>query len=96
MTGWSGAGTGREGDAVAEGAVAAYCLVRRAATELLGPVQQLWRLEALRRVPVLYTLGEAQLGRLARCMTPRNYAAGEVVFSMGDRGDAPSRSPSPS
>lgn len=80
---------------MAEGAVAAFCLVRRAVTELLGPVQQLWRLEALRRVPVLYTLGEAQLVRLAQCMAPRSYAAGEVVFSMGDPGATPALAPAP-
>lgn len=48
---------------------------------------QLWRFEALRRVPILYNLSEAQLMQLAKCMMPRSLAAGEVVFHKGDTGE---------
>ena len=50
------------------------------------PALQLWRFEALRRVPILYNLSEAQLMQLAKCMMPRSLAAGEVVFHKGDTG----------
>lgn len=48
---------------------------------------ELWRFEALRRVPILFNLSEAQLLQLAKRMAPRSLAAGEVVFHKGDAGE---------
>ena len=55
-------------------------------SSVLLPVLQLWRFEALRRVPILFNLSEAQLLHLAKRMTPRSIAAGEVVFHKSDTG----------
>lgn len=63
--------------------------MRRADFErLLGPYDELWRYEALRRVPVLFALSDRQLWRLARALVPRTYAKGEAVFRAGDAADA--------
>lgn len=72
--------------AVADANVSTFRLVRHAVQELLGPIQMLWRLEALRRVPILYTLTDEQLATLAGCMAVRHFGAGDIVFSMGDPG----------
>ena len=72
--------------AVAEGRLSAFCLAGSAVNELLGPIQALWRFEALRRVPILFNLSEAQLLQLAKCMAPRSFATGDVVFRKGDAG----------
>lgn len=37
-------------DAVAEGYVVCYTLNRKAFNEVLGPIQDIWRYEALRKV----------------------------------------------
>lgn len=74
---------------MATGKVSAYVLTRGAVNELLGPIQELWRHEALRRVPILFNLTDAQLLQLAKCMAPRSLAAGDIVFRQGDAGAAP-------
>ncbi len=74
---------------MAEGKVSAYVLARGAVNELLGPIQELWRHEALRRVPILFNLTDAQLLQLAKCMAPRSLAAGDIVFRQGDAGAEP-------
>lgn len=71
---------------MAEGRVSAFSLARSAVNELLGPIQELWRFEALRRVPILFNLSEPQLLQLAKRMTPRTLTAGDVVFHKGDAG----------
>ncbi len=40
----------RATDAVAEDAVVAYSLRRQAFNQLLGPIEEVWKLEALRQV----------------------------------------------
>lgn len=69
--------------------MSAYVLARGAVNELLGPIQELWRHEALRRVPILFNLTDAQLLQLAKCMAPRSLAAGDIVFRQGDAGAEP-------
>ena len=38
------------------------------------------------QVPILFNLSEPQRVQLAQRMTPRNFVAGELVFSKGDQG----------
>ena len=61
---------GREVNAVAEGTIAAFYLARRAVNELLGPIQELWRFEALRRVRSVGDLTED----LVAYLTPASLA----------------------
>ena len=78
--------TGRAADVVADVPTVCYTLGRKAFTELLGPIEDVWRYEALRRVPVLFALTEGQLFDLARCMKNHAIAADQVVFRQGDPG----------
>lgn len=71
---------------VAEGVLVCYALERAAFNDLLGPIQDVWRFEALRRVPILFSLSEAQLFELARCMRDQKFSAGQLVFRKGDPG----------
>lgn len=63
-----------------------YTLARKAFDELLGPIEDVWRFEALRKVPVLFALSELQLFELARCMKNHAISAGQMVFRQGDPG----------
>lgn len=65
-----------------------FALGRKAFNEALGPIEDAWRYETLRQVPVLLNLSEPQLLRLAAAMTSVAFAPGEVVFRAGDAGDA--------
>lgn len=60
-----------------------YALGRQAFNELLGPIEDVWRFESLRTAPILVNLSEQQLFQLARCMARVEFAAGEVVSSLG-------------
>ena len=71
----------------AEGVLLCYTLERAAFNDLLGPIQDVWRFEALRRVPILFNLREPQLFELARCMRDQKFAAGQLVFRKGDPGE---------
>ncbi len=71
-----------------------FTLGRKAFMELLGPIEDVWRFEALRKVPVLFALQEKQLFDLARCMKTHAIAADQMVFRQGDPGAH--RSPSAS
>lgn len=44
--------------------------------------------DVLRRSPLCEMLSDAEIGVLAELSRPRQFAAGEVVFSEGDQGDA--------
>ncbi len=63
-----------------------YSLGRKAFDELLGPIEDVWRFEALRKVPVLFALSEQQLFELAHCMKNHAISAGQMVFRQGDPG----------
>ena len=63
-----------------------YSLGRKEFDALLGPIEDVWRFEALRKVPVLFTLSEQQLFELAHCMKNHAIAAGQMVFRQGDPG----------
>lgn len=65
-----------------------YSLGRKAFDELLGPIEDVWRFEALRKVPVLFALSEQQLFELAHCMKNHSISAGQMVFRQGDPGKA--------
>ncbi|KAI3430680.1 hypothetical protein D9Q98_005269 [Chlorella vulgaris] len=76
----------RSATATADSYVVCYTLGRAAFNELLGPIEDVWRYETLRRVPILLNLSEQQLFQLARCMANRSFEAGEVVFRQGEVG----------
>ena len=78
----------RAADVVAEAHTVCFTLGRKAFTELLGPIEDVWRFEALRKVPVLFALQERQLFDLARCMKTHAIAADQMVFRQGDPGAA--------
>ena len=63
-----------------------YSLGRKEFDALLGPIEDVWRFEALRKVPVLFALSEQQLFELAHCMKNHSIAAGQMVFRQGDPG----------
>ena len=72
----------------AEGYVVCYALSRQAFNDLLGPIEDVWRYETLRKVPILSNLSERQLFELARRVISKEFAAGEVLFNAGDPGDS--------
>ncbi|WIA19038.1 hypothetical protein OEZ85_003698 [Tetradesmus obliquus] len=83
----SSSATGPGQAVVADGPLTC-CVMRRADFErLLGPYDELWRYEALRKVPILFPLSDRQLWQLARVLVRRNFAKGESVFSQGDVAD---------
>ncbi|KAI7838861.1 hypothetical protein COHA_007362 [Chlorella ohadii] len=77
----------RAAAATADGYVVCYALGRKAFNELLGPIEDVWRYETLRKVPILSNLSEQQLFQLAGCMSNREFAAGQDVFRKGEEGD---------
>lgn len=78
----------RPSDATAESYVACYTLQRKAFNKLLGPIEEVWKLEALRKVPILFNLGESKLQELAKRMKAQVVAAEQVIFRTGDPGAA--------
>lgn len=67
-------------------AVTCYMLQRKAFDSVLGPIQDVWRFEALRKVPILFSLNDSQLFSLAKCMTYHAIPAGQLVFCKGEPG----------
>ena len=78
----------RAADVIAKGKVSMYVLTRKAFEGLLGPYEEMWKFEVLRKVPILFALSEAQLFELARCMTSHRLKAGQTVFRQGDPGES--------
>ena len=64
-----------------------YTLTRKSFDSLLGPIQDVWRFEALRKVPILFSLSNSQLFGLAQCMKYHTLQAGQVVFKKGEPGE---------
>ena len=77
----------RTADAVCEGYVVCYTITKASFDRLLGPLHNIWRFDALRRVNILAALSDQQLLELAELMTERVFTAGEVIFEKGDVGD---------
>ena len=71
----------------AEGYVVCFALSRAAFNDLLGPIEDVWRYESLRKVAILSNLSESQLFALAARMRSVAFAPGEGVFRQGDPGD---------
>lgn len=67
--------------------VVCYTLTRKSFDSLLGPIQDVWRFEALRKVPILFSLSNRQLFGLAQCMKYHTLQAGQVVFKKGEPGE---------
>lgn len=76
----------RAADVTADVYTVCYSLGRKEFDALLGPIEDVWRFEALRKVPVLFALSEQQLFELAHCMKNHSIAAGQMVFRQGDPG----------
>ena len=76
----------RAADVTADLYTVCYSLGRKEFDALLGPIEDVWRFEALRKVPVLFALSEQQLFELAHCMKNHSVAAGQMVFRQGDPG----------
>ncbi|KAA6429168.1 MAG: cGMP-dependent kinase, partial [Trebouxia sp. A1-2] len=70
-----------------ESGVVCYTLARKSFDSLLGPIQDVWRFEALRKVPILFSLSNSQLFDLAQCMKYHTLQAGQIVFKKGEPGD---------
>lgn len=64
-----------------------YRLSREAFEKVLGPIEDVWRMEKLRAVPILFSLTQVQLLDMAKCMTTQSFPAGSVIFRKGDPGD---------
>ena len=77
----------RAADVIAKGRVSVYVLSRKAFEGLLGPYEDMWKFEVLRKVPILFNLSEQQLFELARCMTSHRMKANQTVFRQGDPGE---------
>ncbi len=69
--------------------VVCYTLARKSFDSLLGPIQDVWRFEALRKVPILFSLSNSQLFDLAQCMKYHTLQAGQIVFKKGEPGNVP-------
>jgi hypothetical protein len=89
MVGARAAAVHRAADATAETYVVCYILKRSAFNKLLGPIEEVWKLEALRKVPILFNLPEGQLEELAKRMQTVSVAAAEIIFKSGDPGAPP-------
>ena len=77
----------RAADVKAKSYVRCYSLNRSAFHELLGPLEDIWRLDALKDVTILQSLKQSQLKKLASEMTTKNFEKDEVVFHKGEEGD---------
>jgi len=77
----------RQGTATAMTACTCYMLDRSQFQRLLGPLEDMWRFEALKVVPILYNLGDMQLMQLASQMKTQDVAAGDVIIREGEVGD---------
>ncbi|KAL0050057.1 hypothetical protein WJX82_003639 [Trebouxia sp. C0006] len=77
----------RAASVTAKSGVVCYTLARKSFDSLLGPIQDVWRFEALRKVPILFSLSNSQLFDLAQCMKYHTLQAGQIVFRKGEPGD---------
>ncbi len=77
----------RAASVTAKSGVVCYTLARKSFDSLLGPIQDVWRFEALRKVPILFSLSNSQLFDLAQCMKYHTLQAGQIVFKKGEPGD---------
>ena len=76
----------RSAEAAAETFVACFVLKKAAFNKLLGPIEEVWKLEALRKVPILFNLAEDKLQELAKRMATASVKAEDVIFKVGDQG----------
>ncbi|KAK3251619.1 cGMP-dependent protein kinase [Cymbomonas tetramitiformis] len=77
----------RAADVIATENCLCMTLNRQAFNDILGPLENLWRLEELRKVPMLCNLKEKQLALLAQEVVEVEYVAGQFVFRKGEQGD---------
>ncbi len=77
----------RAATVTAETQLVCYSLARPAFNNLLGPIEDVWRFEALCKVPILFSLTDPQLYELARCMKYQTLQANQLVFKKGDPGE---------
>lgn len=65
-----------------------YTLERTHFQRMLGPLDQIWRFEALQRVPILFNLTDSQLLDIAAHLDSKTVAPDEVVIKQGEVGDS--------
>ena len=66
--------------------MACFVLKKAAFNKLLGPIEEVWKLEALRKVPILFNLAEDKLQELAKRMSTISVKAEAAIFKAGDQG----------
>jgi CRP-like cAMP-binding protein len=78
----------RAATAITQAPCTFYTLERAHFQRMLGPLDQIWRFEALQRVPILFNLTDAQLLDVAAHLESKAIAPGEVVIKQGEVGDS--------
>lgn len=71
--------------------MACFVLKKAAFNNLLGPIEEVWKLEALKKVPILFNLAEDKLQEMAKRMSTASVKAQDVIFREGDQGMEPHR-----
>ena len=77
----------RAGTAITQTACTFYTLEREHFQRMLGPLDQIWRFEALKRVPILFNLTDPQLLDLSAHLDAKAAAPNELVIRQGEVGD---------
>uniref|UniRef100_A0A7S3DG88 cGMP-dependent protein kinase n=1 Tax=Palpitomonas bilix TaxID=652834 RepID=A0A7S3DG88_9EUKA len=78
----------RAASVVAKGAVSLLSLDRQGFVDLLGPLQDVWKLSSLRNVALLSPLSEGQRLQLVPRMEPETFDEGDYIIQKGEAGDA--------
>ena len=78
----------RAATAISQTACTFYTLERTHFQRMLGPLDQIWRFEALQRVPILFNLTDSQLLDIASHLESKAVAPGEVAIKQGEVGDS--------
>jgi CRP-like cAMP-binding protein len=78
----------RAATAITQSPCTFYTLERAHFQRMLGPLDQIWRFEALKRVPIFFNLTDSQLLDLAAHLIPRTAAPNEVIIRQGEVGDS--------
>ena len=81
----------RAATVTADSYLVCFSLTRKSFDNLLGPIEDVWRFEALRKVPILFSLSDDQLFELAKCMKYQTLQANQLVFRKGDPGERQQR-----
>mmetsp|Transcript_1014 Transcript_1014/g.3265 ORF Transcript_1014/g.3265 Transcript_1014/m.3265 type:complete len:865 (-) Transcript_1014:1193-3787(-) len=78
----------RAATVTAKDATECLTLSRKVLEDMLGPLQQAFRVQVLRGVSVLAPLSTAQLTQLAQVVEEQTFKSGAFVFKEGEAGDS--------